>query len=200
MAEIKGNYTGQQGQTAPKKAAKIKDKTFKQKVRDAFISDEVHDVKTYVIFDVIIPAIKETLRNLVVNTIDMSLFGKTRSSRESERRGGSTYIAYERAYGNPRDDRSSRPRRESSSAPLRITELDRVVFKNRDDAMEVLGHLFDNVEEYHVASVADFLGAAGLTISPIHHKWGWYDLAGSSVEEDPETGDFWIRVPKPVSI
>lgn len=197
MAEIKGqNYKGDEKKKVVK-AGQLKEKTFKQKVRDAFISDEVHDVKSYVVFDVIIPAIKETVRNLIVNTVDMSLFGKVRASKNVEQRGGSTYIAYERMYQG--GGQASKPKQQMG-APLRVTELDRVVFNDKADAIEVLSYLFDNIEQYHVASVADFLGAADLPISPIHHKWGWYDLSGSSVDENPDGSGYYIRLPRPVSI
>lgn len=201
MAEIKDSNYSANKEPSKKvvKTGKLKEKTFRQKVRDAFISDEVHDVKTYAIYDVIIPAVKETFRNLVVNTVDMSLFGKVRgNSRNTDQRGGSTYISYDRAY----DDRSRSAQRSNpkpTGGPLRVNELDRVTFNDKNDALEVLGYLFDNIEEYHVASVADFLGAANLQISPIHHKWGWYDLNGASVEEDPD-GGYFIKLPRPGSI
>lgn len=203
MAEIKNssNYNEpSDGKKKVIKTGKLKKQSFKQKIRDAFISDEVHDVKEYVVFSVIIPAIKETFRNLIVNTVDMSLFGKVRGNRrDTDQRGGSTYISYDRAY----DDRSYQQRSAKPSkqggAPIRVTELERVTFGDKNDALEVLNFLFESIDDYHVASVADFLGAADLPISPIHHKWGWYDLNGASVEEDPD-GGYYIRLPRPGAI
>ena len=78
MAEVKDVNYRDRSQNEKKDSKKIasanlKDRSFRQKVKDAFISEEVHDVKSYIIFDVIIPAVKETFRNLIVNTLDMSL-------------------------------------------------------------------------------------------------------------------------------
>lgn len=194
MATIK-NYDDHDDRSNKKvtKSGKLKDKTFRQKIRDAFISEEVHDVKSYMIFDVIIPAVKETFRNLIVNSLDMSLFGKVRGSRNTEQRGGSTYIAYDRAYGGNHNEQ--RPQK-NGTAPLRINELDRVIFDDKDDALQVLNYLLENIEEYHVSSVADYVGASGFQISPIHHKWGWYDLNGSCVEQLPD-GGYYVKLPKP---
>lgn len=202
MAEVKDiNYrTSSDKKNDAKKVANgnLKDRSFKQKIKDAFISEEVHDVKSYIIFDVIIPAVKETFRNLIVNTLDMSLFGKIRSSKGTEQRGGSTYISYDRAYGGTRDDGVRRQTR--STASLRINELNRVVFQNKEDAIDVLSHLLEEIEEYHVASVADFLSYSGIDVSPIHHKWGWYDLIDAAVVEDPDAKGFYVKLPRPVEI
>lgn len=196
MANDKNYVDTKTVEKKPVRQTKIAEKTFGQKVKDAFISEEVHDVKSYIVFDVIIPAVKETVRNLIVNTIDMSLFGKVRNSRPTEQRGGSTYIQYDRAYNSPGESRKSG---HAQGAPIRITELGRIVFADKSDAIEVLAYLFENIEEYHVASVADLLGAANQQISPIHHKWGWYDLTGSSVEELPD-GGYILNLPRPKAI
>lgn len=189
----KNNYTGKEKKVIS--TGKVKEKTFWQRVKDSFIADEVHDVKSYLVFDIVIPAIKKTFRSLVINTLDMSLFGKpVGDDRKSEQRGGSTYIAYERAYGGNRDDYAKKPR--NNNVTVGIRELDRVTFRNKDDAVEVLSYLYDNIEEYGVASVADFLGAANVDITPIAHKWGWTSLQGSSVEECPDGSGYYIRFPR----
>jgi hypothetical protein len=71
-----------------------------------------------------------------------------------------------------------------------------VTFRNKEDAIEVLSYLYDNIEEYGVASVADFLGAANVEITPIAHKWAWTNLQGSSVEECPDGSGYYIRFPR----
>ena len=78
------NYNGPSKEQKRVANGTLKEKTFGQKVRDAFISDEVHDIKSYVVFDIIIPAIKQTFRNLFVNSIDMALFGKVQNTGKLE--------------------------------------------------------------------------------------------------------------------
>lgn len=174
----------------------VKEKSFWTRVRDSFISDEVHDVKSYLVFDIAIPAVKRTLRSLLVNTVDMTLFGKPMGDeRKSEQRGGSTYIAYDRAYDRAYGS-SPAPKQKNNNLTVGIRELDRVIFNNKEDAVDVLSFLYDNIEQYGVASVADFLGAANVEITPIAHKWGWTDLRGASVEEYPDGSGFYIRFPK----
>lgn len=198
MAEVKpSNYQPKDEKKKVVKTGTVKEKTFWQKVKASFISDEVHDVKSYLVFDIMIPAIKRTFRSLVVNSLDMSLFGKPMGDdRRSEQRGGSTYIAYDRAYGGGSRDDYSRSRSKSGGLTVGIRELDRVTFRNKEDAIDVLSYLYDTIEEYGVVSVADFLGAANVEITPIAHKWIWTNLQGSSVEECPDGSGYYIHFPK----
>ena len=46
-----------------------------RKLTDIFISEDVTNVKDYIIFDVVVPALKKAVYDLIVGTLDMSLYG-----------------------------------------------------------------------------------------------------------------------------
>ena len=46
-----------------------------RKLTDIFISEDVSNVKNYILLDVIVPAVKKAIYDLVVGTLDMSLYG-----------------------------------------------------------------------------------------------------------------------------
>lgn len=195
---LKNKKPEEEAQPAKNKA-KLKEKTFKQKVRDAFISEEVHDIKSYVVFDVIIPAIKTTFRNLVVNSIDISLFGKVGGGRPNSNRND-TYISYERAYGGRSGgERMYAPRQQTrDNGSIDVRETDRVWFETEQEAQDVLytcREIYD--QNAGVLSVAEFLSAAQMKTSPIHHKWGWIDLSSASVEQYPDGSGWYVNLPKP---
>lgn len=186
--------------------AKLKPPTMRQKIKRAFIADEITDVKSYALFDVVIPAIKRVFRDLVMNTIDMTLYGKSKASRDP-RDDRDTYVPYRSAYRrrdrDDRDDDDRRDRRESRShgvQPIGVRELDRVIFAEKQDAIDALSFVLDNIEEYGAASVADFISAAGLETTSIHQKWGWYELRNPSVCECPDGSGFYVKMPKPRDI
>lgn len=181
---------------AKKSGAKVREKTFKQKVRDAFIAEEVHDIKSYVVFDVIIPAIKTTFRNLVVNSLDISLFGKVSKGGQGGRPGGGSYVSYDRAY---RDNRDDAPRQQQRPADvLDVREIDRVWFETKEDAEEQLRAIRD-IYDYNegTLSVAEFLDAAQMKASPIHTKWGWFDISSATAEPYPDGSGWYINLPRP---
>lgn len=194
----KNNYAlskGEETTAAKKGGTRLKEKTFKQKVRDAFIAEEVHDIKSYVVFDVIIPAIKTTFRNLVVNSLDISLFGKVSKGGQGGRSGGGSYISYDRAYRDNRDEPRQQPR---GNDVLDVREVDRVWFETKEDAEEqirVIRETYDYNEG--TLSVAEFLDAAQMKASPIHTKWGWFDISNASAEPYPDGSGWYVNLPRP---
>lgn len=197
MAEVKMPSNYDPGNDAKEtKKAKVKDLTMKQKLRKAFIADEVADVKTYAIFDVVIPSIKKVIRELVMNAIDMAFYGKPQARSRDDR--GGAYYDYSRR-DRDRDIPDRRSQQSKAQQFVGVRDLDRVAFDDKEDAINTLSYLMDNIEEFGVATVSDFLASAGLTTNPIHQKWGWYDLQGCSVRETPD-GDWMVDLPRPKPI
>ena len=204
MAEIKPNsdaYRNKEEKAAESKVvakAKVKEKTFKQKCKEAIIAEDVGDLKEYAVLKVLIPAAKKTIRNLIMNTIDIRFFGKVLGGGESSSKGGRVvdYDRYSRLSREDDDDYIPRKRSESSSQTLRMDELSNVQFESEDAAVNVLRYLRGAVEEYGMVTVADFLEKADLRANTIHRKWGWYDLDRASVEYDPDTELYYISLPK----
>lgn len=197
------NYVIEKGDGNPeeKKAPKVKlkERTFPQKVRSAFIADDVVNIKDYIVFDVVIPAIKTTFRNLIVNTIDLSLFGKVGGGKR-DRGGNDTYIAYERAYGGRGGgERMYSPRPQTrDNGSIDVREIDRVWFETEQEANDVI-YMCREIYDANagVLSVAEFLDAAQMKTSPIHHKWGWIDISHASAEPYPDGSGWYVNLPRP---
>ena len=183
----------------PVKKANIKPPSLGQKIKRAFVANEVGDVKSYAIFEVVIPAAKRVIKDLIMNSIDMVFYGKP-MGRDRDRDRGTYYQYSRRVDRDDRDrDRDRDRQRSEGRMDVGIRDLDRVRFEDKEDAIDALAYLFDNIEEYGVATVSDFLSNAGINTNPIHNKWGWYDLSGSSVREDPD-GGWYCDMPKPKGI
>lgn len=205
MAEIKPNsmtYKEEQDKSKknlkPVTKAKVKEKSFKEKLRDAFIADDVVDVKDYLIFKVAIPSVKKMLRNMFVNTIDMKFFGKSIDKVDNERRSGGTVVDYSSRYRSQDDRDCETPRSQNNSVSVR--DLDLVRFDKESEAIDALRWLRAAIDDYGVATVSDFLEVAGLQSNNIHRKWGWYNLSSANVKCDPDNDMYYIDFPRPKSV
>ena len=151
---------------------KVKKKSELHKLADTFISEDAAKVKSYVIGDVLIPAIKKAISDIVTNGIDMILYGETGHSKRSS----SSRISYSKCYDDRRDDRRS-----STSASISRYDYDDVIFETRDEAKEVLERMDELIDLYGVASIADFYDLAGITGNYTDNKYGWTNLASADV-------------------
>lgn len=163
-----------------------------------FSGDNAQGVFEYIVFDVIIPAVKDLASDAWSQLGERALYGG--ESRSPHRRansrpsGTSGYISYNRFSTSQRpDDRPPLPRRAQSN-------FDDLVFQTRAEALEVLDQMNDVIEKYGVVTQADVYEMAELTPEPIDHKWGWSDLTGSRVTKIREGHLIQIpRKPEPIN-
>jgi hypothetical protein len=60
-------------------------------------------------------------------------------------------------------------------------DFDEIVLDQRAEAEEVIDRLYDVVNKYEQATVADLYDLVGLSSTHTDHKWGWTDLRGAGV-------------------
>ena len=73
---------------------KTKKKSEISKFKDVFISEDAKDVKSYIMMDVLIPAAKKAISDIVRDGIDMILYGNTGHKRSSGYSSGASYVSY----------------------------------------------------------------------------------------------------------
>ena len=157
-----------------------------------FDDNNVGDVKEYVIFDVIVPAVKNAISNAITGGIDMLLFGERRSdsSRSSYSRGYTSYSS----RSTSRSDSSRQGYRRSS-----LFELDDILLPTKLDATSVIDNMFNILDEYGVVSVADYYALVGEPSNYQMNAWGWENL-NNIYTQRTRSGEYKIILPKPVNI
>lgn len=161
---------------------RTKKKSGFSKLRDTFVSDDVQNVKSYVLTDILVPSAKK----LVSEIVDTILFGESTGGR---RRSSSEYISYNK-YSDKRDDR-----RYSESRSRVTLDFDDIVFDNMREAEEVLERMDELLANYGVVSVADFYDLAGITGDYTYNKYGWTNLR-SAVPVRLRDGGYIIKLPR----
>ena len=172
-----------------------KKKSLGKKMAETFLEDDTQSVGEYILYDVLIPAAKSTLTDIVTGGIEMLLYGGQRDDRRSTTRDrGRTYVSYNRMYD--RDDRRDRDRVRERNRNRH--EFDDIFLDSKAEAREVLNGLMDLVEDYGQASVEDFYDLVGLESQYTDSRWGWTDLRNAYIEN---TRRGWIiRLPRTVVI
>lgn len=151
---------------------KTRKKSEIQKFADVFISEDIQNVKSFVLMDVLVPAIKKAISDIVTNGIDMILYGSTGSG---SRRSSTSKVSY-RDYYDKREDRNSYDSSRSSGY-----NYDDVVLETRGEAEEVLDQLNALIETYGDATIADLYDLIGKTGPYTHNKYGWKNLHNAKI-------------------
>lgn len=166
---------------------KVKKKTEMSKVKDVFIAEDASKVKSYIVWDVLVPAVKKAVSDIVTNGIDMILYGETGHSRKSS---AGSKVSYSRFYDQRGSDRhDATPRVRSGYA------YDDIVYTSRGEAEEVLSLMEEAIETYGMVSVADMYDMVGETGSYTDNKYGWTSLRIAEVVRT-RNGEYIIKLPK----
>lgn len=146
----------------------VKRKNGVRKFADTFISEDAANVKSYVVSEVLIPALKKAISDIVTDGIDMILYGGSGKSRQNNTR--TSYISY-RNYSDPRDKKYSY--REPSRSTNTGYSYDDIILSTRSEAEEVMLAMSELVETYGVASIADLYDLVGVSGNFTDNKYGW---------------------------
>ena len=171
--------------------ASTKKKSEIRKFADGFVSEDAANVKSYILQDVIIPAAKRILDDVIVGSLRMFLYGDKGSSGGS--RSNASKVSYRSYY-----ERESDRRRDSGSGRGRSGfEYDDIEFEYRGDAEAVLTEMENIIEsEYQMASVADLYDLAGVSNNnPSTNRYGWTNLATATVARTRD-GKYVIKLPR----
>ena len=153
--------------------AKSKKKNEIQKFADVFISEDVTNVKSYILLDVLVPAIKKAISDIVTNGIDMILYG---GSNRTKSNSAASKVSYRSYYDRGNDRRDYNLARTKTGY-----NYDDIILDNRGEAEDVLSRMDELISTYGLVSVADLYDLVGVTGNYTDNKYGWTDIRSASV-------------------
>ena len=178
-------------QKVVKRPAKTK-KNEVRKLADIFISEDVSSVKSYIFMDVLVPAIKKAIYDIVTNGIDMFLYGGSGRNKSSS---GGNKVSYRNYY----DQKNSGVVRSSESNRVQTGfEYEDVVFPSRGDAESAKQQMKDIVSRYGLVTVNDLYEMAMLSAPYTSQKYGWMDV--NNVEVMRVRDGYVLKLPRAVPI
>lgn len=159
---------------------------------EMFISEDVSNVKTYILSDILIPAAKKLVSDIVRDGINMILYGNTEQYRRSGTRAD--YVSYNKYSDRRYDDRYYNDYRTKTAY-----SYDDISLESRGEAEEVLDTMCDLIDTYGMVSVMDLYELVGITGQYTDNKYGWTNLRSA---EPIRLGDgrYMLKLPKAIPL
>lgn len=153
---------------------------------DVFISEDISNVKSYILMDVLVPAIKKAVSDIVTNGIDMILYGESGRNKNRSSSSKISYVDYSnrRSYDEPRNVSASR-------SGLNFDDLK---FERRRDAEAVLDQMAEVIEHFGFVTVSDMYDMADVTAPFTGNKYGWTNVRNAEVVSTRD--GYLIKLPK----
>lgn len=156
------------------------------------ISEDAKSVKTYVFGEVLIPAIKKAISDIVTDGIDIILYGE---SRGRNKRSTADRVSYRNYY----DDRGTRPRINERQAIMAGSySYDDIILSSRGEAEDVLARMDELMDTYGLVRVADLYDLVGITGNYTDNKYGWTNIRNADIIRVRD--GYMIKMPRAVPI
>lgn len=172
---------------------KVKKKSGIGKFFSSFFTEDAPKIKDFVLSDVLIPSAKKAITDIVINGINMIVYGAD-AGRRNISNGPVTKISYKNysSYSNPNPGFRQPTARTTYS-------YDEITFASRGDAEMVLAEMDEIVSKYGFVKVADFYDLVGTSGSHTDNNYGWTDLRSANVVR-LYNGDYTIKLPRALPI
>lgn len=147
-----------------------------KKFAETFMTEDTKDVKSWLLMDVIIPGVKNT----ILDILSMMFFGEVDSRRgRGKRRRDDDRRDYSSYYGgssSSRNRRDSRRRKDDSyyDSDDRV-DFRNIILRNRDDAEDLIEEMRRRIKSEGSVSVATLLDLVDVPGRYTDNNWGWDD-------------------------
>lgn len=166
----------------PKVKPKVKKRSASSRIKEAFFGTDVVSVKDYVIYDVIIPYVKNLIVEAINSATRMTFLGDARPIKFS-RQTGPTHTSMAREY----EERNGRTRSRSNTIENRIRD---VIFEDEESADAALDYLIEHIQENDDVTLQDFFIYVGAPVLSTDNRWGWTNLSSARIVEMVGEGYF----------
>ena len=146
-----------------------------RRIAENFTGADAQNVGQYVLFEVVLPQVKDLIYDVGSSALQRALFGD---------RGGKTYTSSSRrGYSpTPYSTISATPKQQMQHPVISASdEFGEIIVENRGKAQEVMDQMGNLIETYSMASVSDLKASVGLTGNFTDEKFGWVTMGGTDI-------------------
>ena len=168
----------------------VKKKSEASKLADIFIAEDIKNVGSYIIMDVIVPTLKRAITDVIKNGVDMLFYGSRGTSGRSSTASRVSYTPY---YERSRSrDIYTEPRTRSRQT------FDNLLLETRGEAEDVLSRMDELIETYGIVSVADLYELVGVDGEYTDNDYGWTNIRNADVVRTRD--GYLLSLPKAMPI
>lgn len=185
----------------------VQKKTLGKKFRELFGfkaifgETDTRSVAEYVIVDVMIPAARNLVFDVLSEGLKRKMYGDSVSRRYMPGSGSrvTSYTPYNRPVDRRYSPLSGATVRRPINEPRTKHERENFILSSRQEAELVLERMNDIIDSYEVVSVADLNELVGLPTSHIDNKWGWTYVGDVDIRQVREGYLIDFPLPEPIS-
>jgi hypothetical protein len=170
----------------PKKLDKVVKGEVKKKLgtskilSNEFVKEEPSYVRDYILGEVVLPAVKNLIADIINNGVSMFLFGETRAPRRGDARDRGRYSQRDRYYQR---DEYDEPRERRYRNRMRYDDFSHIILTSRVDAITVLNDMRDYIEDYGSVTVSNLYELVGEDSQGIDNSYGWTNLDRAYIKD-----------------
>lgn len=162
--------------------------------KETFIGGSARMAAEYMVTEVIVPAIQETLIDAFQGGIERLIRGESSRSRRGVPPAYTSVgrVNYQ-GMSNPAPTQASRVLSRQSRSRQDFRDLK---IANRNEAQDVIDQMYEILSRFGVVTVHDLYEMTGVESSHVDYKWGWQRLNGSQVRRLRD-GGYLLDLPEP---
>ena len=162
------------------------------KIVPALINEDFDKIGNTLVKDILIPAAKSTMFNLVTNFAHLLFYGE--GSGNYNPTVGATASGYHNSFQNQNNKPTNSHVDTGDSFIFTSTEI-----ASRGDAEKVLYRLGRALDEYAYVTVANLYSICDEIAPYSYEGYGWRSLSGASIGMEPG-GRYYVRLPRPTVV
>ncbi|HVI79595.1 MAG TPA: hypothetical protein VM715_15800 [Candidatus Acidoferrum sp.] len=173
--------------------AKQRKRGLGRQFKETFIEGSARMAIDYMILEVVVPAIQDTLIDALQGGVERLFRG------ERTRRRGTTPTTYSNIGHVNYQGMSSRPPQTSRTLSRQSRarhDFGEIELQSRRDAEDVIDRMFDVLSRYGSVTVATLYELTGIQTSHTDEKWGWTSLTGAKAISQ-RNGRYLLDLPDP---
>lgn len=185
----------------PITSAKKRKKGLVERFVVAMIGPEgIPSVTSYLNKEIVVPAIKDIIANSVSAGVNMMVYGRDQAG---ERKGGyNNYNSqsysrpqrnYQSSYSSNRYAQRQAPVERETPRRSNMFRSTDYIMNSRQEALDVLDVLRENLENYGLVTLADFFDLIGIDTQYVDNNYGWTDLENVTIV--PVRGGYTLSLP-----